>query len=62
MTKPAHHCKRSPAATAKVINLGRSVATIAKTNDAGSLVTSDPRSNYFANSNGSRWGRNFRSK
>lgn len=62
MTKPARHCKRPPTATAKVISLVRPVATIAKTNDAGSVVTTDPRGNYFANSNGSRWGRNFRSK
>lgn len=62
MKKPAHQGNPEPAATAKVINLVRPVATVAKTNDAGSVVTSDPRSNYFANSNGSSWGRNIRSK
>lgn len=62
MTKPAHESKPQPAATAKVITLGRPAGTIAKTSDAGSVVTSDPRSNYLAISNGSSWGRNFRSK
>lgn len=62
MTKPALQSKRQPAATAKVISLVRPVATITKTNDAGSVATTDPRSNHFANANGPRWGRNFRSK
>ena len=62
MKKPSRQCKPQPTATAKVISLGRPVATIAKTNDAGSAVTVDPRSNYFSNANGSRWGRSFRSK
>lgn len=62
MTKPARQYNPQPAGIAKVISLVRPVATIAKTNDAGSKVTTDPRSNYFANANGSRWGRNFRSK
>lgn len=62
MKKPARQGNPQPAATAKVISLVRPVATIAKTNDAGSVVTTDPRNNYFANSNGSRWGHNFRSK
>lgn len=62
MKKPAHQGIPQPAATAKVISLVRTVAAIAKTNDAGSVLTTDQRSNYFANSNGSRWSRNFRSK
>lgn len=62
MKKPARQGNPQPAATAKVISLVRPAATIAKTNDAGSVLTTDPRSNHFANANGSRWGRNFRSK
>lgn len=62
MKKPARQCIPQPAATAKVISLVRSPAAIAKTNDAGSVLTTDPRSNHFANATGSRWGRNFRSK
>lgn len=62
MKKRARQCNPQPAATAKVISLVRPVATITKTNDAGSVLTTDPRSNYFTNSSGSHWGRNFRSK
>lgn len=61
MTKPAHKSKPQPAATAKVITLVRPPAAIAKYDDAGSAPATDPRRNYFASSNGSRWGRNFRS-
>lgn len=62
MTKPARQCKPQPAGTAKVISLVRPLATTAKNDDAGSAPATDPRRNYFASSNGSRWGRNFRSK
>lgn len=61
MKKPARQGNSQPTATAKVITLVRPLPAIAKTNDAGSVLTKDPRGNYFANSNGSRWGRNFRS-
>lgn len=62
MKKPAHQGTPQPAAAAKVISLVRPVATITKNDDAGSAPAIDPRRNYFANSNGSRWGRNIRSK
>lgn len=58
MTKPTHQCKPQPAATARVINLARPADPIAP---AQSAPATDPRSNYFANSNGSRWGRELRS-
>lgn len=61
MTKNARHCKSQKAVTAKVINLVRPMPTVAKTSNSVSAVTTDPRRNHFANSNGSRWGRTFRS-
>lgn len=61
MKIPARQYNPAPATTAKVINLPRSSATNAKTNDAGSAPTKDPRNDYFSSLNGSRWGRHFRS-
>lgn len=62
MKKPARQDNPQPTGTAKVISLVRPVATIAKNDDAGSVVTTDPRSNHFANANGPRWGHNVRRK
>ena len=57
MTKPSRQCKPQPAATAKVIHLVRHADPITPTRSA---PAHDPRRNYFANSNGSRWGRELR--
>lgn len=58
MRKPSLEGK-PPSATGKVIRLVRSADPAAP---ARSTPTTDPRRNYFANSNGSRWGRELRSK
>lgn len=58
MTKPERQSKPKPTATAKVINLVRPADPIVP---ARSAPATDPRRNYFANSNGSRWGRELRS-
>lgn len=61
MTKPANKSKPQPAGTAKVISLVRPLATTTQNDNAGSAPAIDPRCNYFANSNGPRWGRELRS-
>ncbi|MDP2821078.1 MAG: hypothetical protein Q8O52_00140 [Sulfuritalea sp.] len=58
MKEPGIQTKPQPATTAKVITMQRQAGPVAP---AGSAPTGDPRRNYFADSNGSRWGRNFRS-